>query len=262
MTPLSVAIIARDEADRLPDAIRSVHFADEVVVLDSGSADDTAAQAEALGARVVRTDWPGFVAQKNRALEQVRHDWVLSIDADERVSPALASAIQAALQAPAAAGYTMRRLTWWQGAPVRRGTFARDWQLRLFRRDRARWVGREPHDRVELDGPAARLDGELLHHPYRDLAEHLVTLARYAELGASALALEGRRAHLWDLLLRPPGHLLRALVWERGALDGARGLALAALGATHVLLKWTLLWERQRAQRFIDEPRSSRAGQP
>lgn len=260
MHPLSVAIVAKDEADRLPDAIRSARFADEIVVLDSGSADDTAALAVSLGARVVHTDWPGFIAQKNRALEHVRHDWVLAIDADERVSPALADSIRAALQRPRASGYQMRRLTWWEGQPVRHGTFSRDWQTRLFRRDAARWVGREPHDRAQVEGPVARLEGELHHHPYRDLGEHLATIDRYAALGAAALHAEGRRAHTWDLLIRPPWHLLRALIWRLGLLDGARGLCLAGLGATHVLLKWARLWMLQHPRQIVDSSQSTEAG--
>lgn len=247
MIPLSVAIVARDEADRLEAAIRSVAFASEVLVLDSGSTDGTPELAERLGARVLRTGWPGHVAQKNRALAEVRHDWVLSIDADERVSPELAVAIQAALERePALAGYAMRRMTWWEGAPMRHGLWGRERKIRLFRRDRARWVGRDPHDRVQLDGPAGELRGDLHHHPYRDLGEHLATIDRYTALSAARMDEEGVRARWWDLAFRPPLHFVNGILLRVGFLDGARGLCVAALGALYVLLKWARLWRRQR----------------
>jgi len=247
MIPLSVAIVARDEADRLEAAIRSVAFAGEILVLDSGSTDGTPELAERLGARVLRTDWPGHVAQKSRALAEVRHDWVLSIDADERVSPELATAIQAALERePAVVGYAMRRLSWWEGAPMRHGLWGRERKIRLFRRDRARWVGRDPHDRVQLDGPAGTLRGDLHHHPYRDLGEHLATIDRYTALSAARMDEEGVRARWWDLAFRPPLHFVNGILLRGGFLDGVRGLCVAALGALYVLLKWARLWRRQR----------------
>jgi glycosyltransferase involved in cell wall biosynthesis len=237
--PLSVTIIARDEADRIGDAIRSVAFADEVLVLDSGSSDDTVAVARALGARVEETGWPGHVAQKNRALERARHDWVLSIDADERVGPELAAAIQAVMAAgPDAAGFAVSRLSTYLGAELRHGTWYPDRRVRLFDRRCARWGGRDPHDTVEVDGPVATLGGDLLHTPYRNLGEHLETIDRYTATSAAGLRADGVRAHALDLLLRPPLHFVKAYLLKAGFLDGARGLLVASLGAVYVLLKW------------------------
>lgn len=247
MTPLSVAIIARDEVDRLERAIRSVPFADEVLVLDSGSTDGTVALAEGLGARVLRTDWPGYVAQKNRALSACQHRWVLSLDADEHLDAALAEAVRAALsQEPSVAGFSMRRLTWWQGAPMRHGAWGRDWKLRLVDRERARWVGRDPHDALQCDGPVTRLPGALHHHPYRSIGEHLATIDRYTALSAQGMADDGARARWFDLLFRPPAHFVASFLLRAGFLDGARGLAVAGLGACYVSLKWTRLYLRQR----------------
>ncbi len=246
MIPISVAIIAANEADRLPDAIRSVPFADEVVVLDSGSTDGTPELARALGARVIETDWPGYVAQKNRALEQVRNRWVLSIDADERVSPELALEIQRALAVePAVGAFSIRRLSYWEGAPLRFGLWGHDRKIRLVRREQARWEGRDPHDQLVAEGPVTRLRGALHHHPYRDLAEHLSTIDRYTRLASERLAAEGARAHWWDLVFRPPLHFVNAILLRAGFLDGVRGLCVAALGALYVLLKWSRLWWRQ-----------------
>jgi glycosyltransferase involved in cell wall biosynthesis len=241
--PLSVAIIARNEADRIEAAIRSVPFAAEVVVLDSGSDDATPDVARQLGARVVSTDWPGHVAQKNRALEHVQHDWVLAIDADERVSPELGRAIEAAFASlDGVVAFRVNRLSWWQGVPLRHGTWHPDWRIRLFRKDRARWAGRDPHDRIEADGSVRSLDGVLEHHPYRSLGDHLRTVGDYARIASQSLAREGRTAHWWDLAFRPPLHFVKAFLWKRGFRDGARGFIVAVLGSTYVLLKWGRLY--------------------
>jgi len=238
--PLSVTIIARDEADRIPEAIRSVGFADEILVLDSGSTDDTVVVARALGARVEVTDWPGHVAQKNRAVEWASHDWVLSIDADERVSPALGASIRAALEAgPGCAGFRFARLSTYLGKELRHGAWYPDARVRLFDRRCARWGGDDPHDRVEVDGAVRWLDGDLLHVPYRSLGEHLRTIDRYTAISAAGLRARGVRARWWDLTLRPLLHFVKSYLLRAGFRDGVRGLLVAALGALYVLLKWS-----------------------
>lgn len=248
MPPLSVAIIAQDEADRIADAIRSVAFADEVVVVDSGSTDDTRAVCRALGARVIEAGWPGHVAQKNRALAEVTHDHVLSIDADERVTPALAAEIADVQRAGWGdrSGWSMPRLGWWQGAPLRHGTWYPDRRVRLVDRRRARWGGLDPHDHLETDGPVGAFDAPLHHHPYRSLADHLSTIDRYTARHAETAVAAGVRARPWDLTLRAPAHLVKALVLKGGVLDGPRGIAVAWLGAAHVQLKWLRIYLRSR----------------
>ncbi|MFT5683142.1 MAG: glycosyltransferase involved in cell wall biosynthesis [Myxococcota bacterium] len=243
MPPLSVVIIARNEEDRIAEAIASVSFADEVVVLDSGSTDATPALARSLGAKVVETDWPGHVAQKNRALSHAAHTWVLSIDADERVSPALAASIQTLMaRAPAADGYEMSRLSWWMGAPVRHGTWYPDRRVRLFRRDRAAWTGIDPHDIVAVEGAVERISGDIIHHPYRSLSDHLSTIDRYTARHVEVARQRGVTAGWWDVVLRPPLHFVKAYLLKRGFLDGMRGWCIAGLGATYVLVKWTRLY--------------------
>lgn len=239
MQALSVAIIARDEADRLGEALASVAFADEVVVLDSGSTDGTVALARAAGARVLETDWQGHVVQKERALQATRHPWVLSIDADERVSDELREAILAALADPGErVAFSMPRLSTWGGAPLRHGTWYPDRRIRLFRRDRARWAGVDPHDHVVVEGPVGELSSPLIHHPYRSLAEHLRTIEAYTARQAAGLLERRVRARWWDVLLRPPLHLVKAVLLRVAFLDGPRGLVVAGLGALNVLLKW------------------------
>lgn len=238
---LSAVIITRDEADRIERAVRSVAFADEVVVLDSGSTDDTVARARALGARVEVGDWPGHVAQKNRAMAMCQGPWVLSIDADEWVSEALQRAILQALRAPVADGYRVARRNRWLGRELRGGRWYPDRRVRLVRMERSRWKGTDPHDQLDVDGTVADLEGDLYHEPYRSLAEHLLTVDRYSRIGAEAARAAGRRAGWLDLAVRPPWHFFRAYVLEAGWKDGVAGLVLAALGATHTLLKWARL---------------------
>lgn len=246
MQRLSAVIIAKNEADRIEGAIASVRFADEVLVVESGSTDDTAAKARAAGARVVQADWPGFVAQKERATRLAAHDWVLSLDADERVPPSLAAEIAAVMANPrGCVGFSVPRLSWWEGAPVRRGAWWPDRRLRLFDRRRGRWSGEDPHDYVICDGRTGELQAPLHHHPYRDLGEHLRTIDRYSALSADGLR---RRGGAWGGWLRPWAHLFKALVLKRGLLDGQRGLSLALLGAAAVSLKW------QRAKAPPDHP--------
>lgn len=229
---LSAVIIARDEADRIEDAIRSVAFADECVVLDSGSTDDTVARARALGARVIETDWPGHVAQKNRGLAAARGDWILAIDSDERVTDALRASIVAALLAPVADGFRTARRNHWLGHRLAHGAWYPDRRIRLARRERARWGGEDPHDVLVVEGSVADLAGDLDHHPYRNLAEHLATIDRYSAIGA-------RRGSWLDMLVRPLWHFVRNYVLRRGFLDGVPGLVVAALGAVYTLLKWS-----------------------
>lgn len=227
---LSAVILTRDEADRIADAIRSVAFADEVVVVDSGSTDATVGIALGLGARVISTDWPGFVAQKNRGLAEALGDWVLSIDADERVSPELATEIRAATQGEHV-GYSMPRLNLWLGHPLRHGHWYPDRRLRLVRKANARWVGDDPHDRLEVDGRVGALRGDLIHLPYRSLGDHLARIDRYTQIDA-------RDGGWLDVLARPAWHFVSGYVLRRGFVDGLPGLYVAMLGALYVALKW------------------------
>ncbi len=245
--PLTVAIIARDEADRIGAAIAAVDAA-EVLVLDSGSTDGTPALARSLGARVIETDWPGHVAQKNRALDAARQPWVLCLDADERPDAALRAELRRVIaedpegRGPLDGYYVLRR-NYYLGAPIRGGSFRPTPHLRLLRRGRGRWGGEDPHDRLSVDGPAGTLGGFLEHHPYRSLGEHLATIDRYT---ARFVQVTDRRARWPDLLLRPPAHLARALLLQGGWRDGPRGFILAWLGAAHVALKWGRLMLAQR----------------
>ena len=242
---LSACVITLDEADRIGDCLASLAFCDELVVVDSHSKDRTREIAAEHGAVVIERDWPGHVAQKEFAVRAAAHDWVLCVDADERLSPELAAEIQALREAgfPGHAGWRFPRLSNYLGTWVRHGTWYPDLQLRLFDRRRGRWGGRDPHDRVELEGEPGRLRGDLVHHPYRSFAEHLATIDRYTTIMAEGLHARGRRATWVDLAFRPLVRFLRFYVVKRGFLLGWRGLLLASLAAHYVRRKYAkVMW--------------------
>ncbi len=242
--PLSACVIACDEEDRIGACLASLAFCDELLVVDSHSADRTREIAAEHGARVIERDWPGHVAQKEFAIRQAKNDWVLCVDADERISDALRAELEALRAAgfPGHAGWRMPRLSSYLGRWIRHGSWYPDRQLRLFDRRRGRWAGRDPHDRVDLEGAPGLLRGELLHHPYRDLADHLRTIDRYSTTQAELLFEDGRRAHLADLVLRPVWRFFRFYALERGFLEGWRGFVMACLAAHYVRLRWLKLW--------------------
>ncbi|WP_345251982.1 glycosyltransferase family 2 protein [Pigmentiphaga soli] len=229
---MSVIVITRNEAANIAECLASAAFADEWIVVDSGSADDTVALAQAHGARVVQTaDWPGFGPQKQRALELATGDWVLSIDADERVTPELAAEIRAALADPAADAYEMPRLSSYCGRFMRHGGWWPDRVLRLFRRGRARFSDHAVHERVIADGAVRRLRQPLIHYSYRDLESVLDKVNRYSTAGAQTLAARGRRGGLGAAIGHGLWAFLRTYLLRRGFLDGRHGFMLAVSNA-------------------------------
>lgn len=248
---LSACIIAMNEADRIGDCLASLEFCDEIVVVDSHSTDATRKIAASAGARVIERDWPGHVAQKEFAIRAAENDWVLCVDADERVSPELREEIVAVRDSGFAghAGWRFPRLSSYLGRPVRYGTWYPDLQLRLFDRRRGRWGGHDPHDRVELEGPVGRLRGDLIHHPYRSIGEHLRTIDRYSTLSAEGMYARGRRASVLDLVTRPAVRFLGFYFLRRGFVGGWRGYLLACLHAHNGLMKYAKLFALEREDR-------------
>ncbi len=243
MPKLAVTVIARDEAAHIAACLASVAWADEVVVVDSGSTDGTPDLARAAGARVVVRDWPGYGAQKNAAAALASFDWILSVDADERVPPGLADEIRSVLStAPPQAGFRIPRVTWHLGRWIRTTDWYPDYQLRLYDRRRARWSERRVHESVQAEGAVGQLRHELEHYAYRDLSHHVETMNRYTTLAAEQMFADGRRASWVDLAVQPPAAFLRNYLLRRGVLDGAAGLVISAMNASYVLLKFAKLW--------------------
>lgn len=253
-TPISACVIAFQEQDRIEDCVRSLSWCDEVLVVDSGSTDATRERAAALGARVlVNQPFPGHREQKQWAVDHARHDWVLCLDADERVTDELRLRLQQLRQAGlAGAGYSMPRRNHYLGRVVRRGLFWPDVKLRLFRRDRARWGGTNPHDRVEVSGDQAASSitelGEPIEHlSYRDFNDHLRTVDSFTAIAARAMRAEGRRCSVFDLLVRPLAVMFKSLVLKRGFVDGWRGLVISGMAGYYDWLKyWRLRREWRR----------------
>ena len=250
---LSVILITLNEAHGLERCLRSVDFADEIVVVDSGSTDDTVALARAAGARVaVQADWPGFGRQKNRALDLATGDWVLSIDADEVVTPGLRDAILAAVRAPGHAdAFRIRRRSCFAGKPLRFGDWLGDRVVRLFRRGRARFSDDVVHERLVHDGPAPVLDGLLMHYTVDSLADALDKARRYALDGAPGVAARGRGG-LASALGHAGWTFLRGYVLRGGFLDGRLGLVLAWCNASGTWQRYRIAGRLRARQRRGD----------
>ena len=246
MPAISVTIIALDEADHIAAAIESASWADEIIVVDAGSTDGTPEIAARLGARVEVRGWPGYAAQKNHAASLARHDWVLSLDADERVSPGLAASLQAWRRTdPHHAAYRVARVSWYLGRWLRSTDWYPDVQTRLYDRRAGAWSARRVHESVAVNGSTGRLDGELLHYPYESVSDHLRRIDRYTSLAALDLHEQGRRAGAPGLLLHPPLAFLRNYLLRGGIRDGRAGLAVSLLNTVYVLMKQVKLLEIQ-----------------
>ena len=257
MPKLSVTVITKNEAADIGAALDSVSWADEIVVVDSHSSDDTATIARRYTDRVIVRDWPGYVAQKNYAASIASHEWILSLDADERVTPALAEEIkQVVAAAPAVAAFRIPRVTWHLGRWVRSTDWYPDYQTRLYDRRAAEWTGAYVHEAVAVRGATGRLRGELQHYAYRDVSDHLETIDRYTTYAARQMHEQGRRAGLFDLACHPPLAFLRNYVARGGFRDGAPGFIISTLNAYYVFLKFAKLWEIQhRSSLKSDVPR-------
>lgn len=242
MEPLSVLVPTLNEEANLAECLDGCEFADEIVVVDSGSDDGTEAIARAAGARFLIHPFESHARQKNWGLEQVTHSWVLILDADERVPPELREEIRTVLASEdRAPGYWIRRRNTFLGREIRGCGWQHDRVLRLFDRRRGRYEERRVHEEVRVDGETRTLTHRLLHRSARELSDWIAKTDRYARLGAEEARRRGRRATWLDLALRPPARFLKQYVLQAGFRDGLEGLVLCAVSAFGVFLKYARL---------------------
>jgi len=235
--------MARNEAANLPRALASVRFADELIVADTGSADNTIDIAQQLGARVVRCLWKGFGPTKAEALAHATGEWVLSLDADEEITLELADQIRAAVNnpQPGIVAYRLTRQANFLGRWIRHSGWFPDYVLRLYRNGRARVTDDLVHERIVPDGPIKTLSGILRHYTDPTIDHYLEKMQVYARLSAEQLRAARRRCHWWDLVLRPPFMFVKMYLLKLGFLDGWQGFILAFFSAVHVFTKYAWL---------------------
>jgi len=242
---ISVAVIAKNEVDRIGHLLKKVDFADEVVVVDSGSTDGTQDFCRRMGVSVIFNAWPGHVAQKQFALESTKNEWILSLDADEMVSEALIQEILSAVKNADSnvSGFSMPRLSKYLGRWIKHGGWYPDRKVRLVRRGRGVWKGLDPHDKLVIDGKVVRLKNPILHDVYRGISDHVKTINSFSDIYAA-----GRAPANSGFVLAGVGHavikFLECYVWKLGIFDGVPGLIIAMNSSWYVFLKHAKRWEK------------------
>jgi glycosyltransferase involved in cell wall biosynthesis len=245
--PVTATVITKNEADAIADALKSLAWADEIVVVDAESTDSTVQIARQFTDRVFVRAWNGYVDQKNHAASLATHDWIFSLDADERVPKPLNLEMRSVLAAASGVrGYRIPRVSFYLGRWMRTTDMYPDYQLRLYDRRHAQWEGRHVHESVKVDGQIGYLKNELQHYPYKDLSEHLLRMDRYTTLAAQQMFEKGKRATRVDLLFHPAAAFVRNYIIKRGFRDGNAGLIVSLVNSYYVMLKFAKLWELQR----------------
>ena len=237
---ITATIITLNEERNIARAIESLRCCDEIVVLDSGSADRTVELAEKLGARCIESPWRGYAGQKNWAAEQAMHDWILSLDADEALSEALEGEIWSLKKSgPKFDAYTMPRLAQYMGRWILHSGWYPDRKVRLYQRGKAKWVGEFVHESVIVDGRTGHLDSNILHFTCDSLSEHLKTLDKYTTLAAQEIAARRMKVPLARMIFDPPWTFARTYFLKGGFLDGIEGLTIAYMAAFYTYLKYS-----------------------
>jgi glycosyltransferase involved in cell wall biosynthesis len=247
---LSLAVITRNEADRIGKLLRSAEVADEIIVVDSGSTDETVEICRSKGARVIHHEWMGYAKQKQFAMEMARGEWILSLDADEALSEKSATEILVAIRnaGPDVNGFSIPRLSRYLDRWIRHGGWFPDRKVRLVRRGCARWIGDGLHEKLEVEGNVEELRHPLLHYVYRDIADQVKTINRFSTLTAHHRKGAGSRGYLLFGLLHAFGKFLECAVWKGGLLDGIPGLIIAVNSSFYVFLKHAKAWEKGLAK--------------
>lgn len=245
---VSVTVITRNEASGIGRMLESVRWADEIVLVDSGSEDDTVQIAKSAGARVLHRDFDDFASQKNFAQLQARNDWILNLDADEICPPALAREIQNLPPAAGPSGYYLPRRNYFQDRWIRHCGWYPDYKLRLYERSCGSWHGKV-HESIKLKGETGRIQIPIEHRTYKGFERYLSTVVLYSRMAAEQMNDEGKRAGVLDLLLRPPAVFFRKYLLQGGLLDGRPGFVISALTAYGIFCRYSFLWEMRNGER-------------
>lgn len=242
---LSVAVIAKNEADRIRALLESVKFADEVLVVDSGSTDGTVEMCRSFGARVIHQDWMGYAAQKQFAMDAASGQWVLSLDADEAISPESADEITRAIRSSGneVQGFSLPRLSRYLNRWIRHGGWYPDRKIRLVRKGSGTWTGDGLHEKLEVSGIVRNLQLPILHYVYRDISDQINTINRFSSVHADHRPPAGA-IHILFGLFHGAGKFLECAVWKLGILDGIPGLIIAVNSSFYVFLKHAKAWEK------------------
>jgi glycosyltransferase involved in cell wall biosynthesis len=244
---ISAVIMARDEARNIEAAIESLRFAEQIVVADTGSNDNTIELARNAGAEVHSIEFDGFGSSKNRALEFCHGDWIFFLDADERVSEDLARNITSrAANDSEFDGFAVNRLSYFLGKPVRHSGWYPDYVIRLFRKGRGKFSDRLVHEGVELKGTAGKLEGLLYHYSYENLDQYIGKLNVYSRLNAEEMYKNSRKYYFWDSVIHPTATFIKMYIFKAGFLDGFNGFLLAVLSSYHVFVKYAKLRQLHR----------------
>lgn len=249
---ISACVTAGNEEANIRRCLESLKWCDEIVVVDSFSQDRTPEICREYTERVYQHEWLGYIGQKNLIRGLARYPWILFLDADEEISPELRDEILAEFEKGPSpyAGYEFRRRVYYLGRWIYHGEWYPDYKLRLFRKDRGRSGGREPHDRVLVEGPVKRLRGHINHFTYDSLRDHLDSVNRFSSITAEEKFRAGERFRWRDFLFRPFWRFFKAYVIKKGFLDGRHGLAIAGISAFGVAMKYLKLWECELNQRL------------
>jgi glycosyltransferase involved in cell wall biosynthesis len=247
---ISAVIIALNEEENILDAVKSVSWADEVVVVDCGSADRTVEIAKAAGAKTYKKKWDGYIAQKNWANEKAGGEWILSLDADERVTPELKKEIQYLIKTGTDMdGYCIPRRARFLGRYIRHCHWYPDYQLRLFRKNKSAWTGGLVHERVEVEGKVGRLNNDLIHFTYKDIADQTEKLNRYSSLWALDAFRDGRKTGILNIIISPAATFMNIYFFRLGILDGFPGLVISRSLAYYSFQKKVKLYQLLREKK-------------
>ncbi len=248
---ISAFLVCCNEERNIRRALDSIKWCDEIVVIDSGSTDETLSICREYTDKIITRQWPGYVEQKRFGLSQCSNEWVFNIDADEEVSSDLRDDVLQVLSnrnewAQHIKGYEIPRVVFYLGRWWRKGGWYPEYRLRLVRKDDCEWAGTDPHERATVNGQVARLKGELLHYTYHDMADHVRSLNSHSSVAAMSMFEKGKRTSLLKIAFGPPARFIKFFLVRRGFLEGIAGLIVAHFEAYYVFLKYAKLWELQR----------------